>query len=162
MICSWELEKEPWKNTSPVSDFGFFFMSLTYKRFVFYVVLAMALAGVEWYGSCPWDRASRQGPAWVLMAALSIRLVGIIMYIFYKELFILCIWVCCSCLQTRQKRASDPIIDGCEPPCRCWELNSEPLEELSVLFHWAISRVPLIHIFKTTVFVGWCCCFLRQ
>ena len=35
------------ENTSPVSDFGFFFMSLTYKRFVFYVVLAMALAGVE-------------------------------------------------------------------------------------------------------------------
>ena len=25
-----------------------------------------------------------------------------------------------------QKRASDFIIDGCEPPCGCWELNSGP------------------------------------
>jgi E3 ubiquitin-protein ligase NEDD4 len=23
--------------------------------------------------------------------------------------------------------------DGCEPPCGCWELNSKPLEEQSVL-----------------------------
>jgi hypothetical protein len=28
---------------------------------------------------------------------------------------------------------SDIIIDGCEPPCACWELNSEPLEEQLVL-----------------------------
>jgi len=39
----------------------------------------------------------------------------------------------CSCLQTHQKRASDSIMDGCEPPCGCWELNSGPLEEQSVL-----------------------------
>jgi hypothetical protein len=39
----------------------------------------------------------------------------------------------CHCLQTHQKRASDPITDGCEPPCGCWELNSGPLEEQSVL-----------------------------
>jgi len=32
-----------------------------------------------------------------------------------------------------QKRASDPITDGCEPPCGCWELNSGPLGEQSVL-----------------------------
>jgi hypothetical protein len=37
-------------------------------------------------------------------------------------------------LQTHQKRASsDPITDGCEPPCGCWELNSGPLEEQLVL-----------------------------
>jgi len=35
--------------------------------------------------------------------------------------------------QTHQKRASDPITDGCEPPCGCWESNSGPLEEQSVL-----------------------------
>jgi hypothetical protein len=29
--------------------------------------------------------------------------------------------------------ALDPITDGCEPPCSCWELNSGPLEEQSVL-----------------------------
>jgi hypothetical protein len=40
------------------------------------------------------------------------------------SIFILCIWV-------YQKRASDPITDGCEPPCDCWHLNSEPLEEHS-------------------------------
>jgi hypothetical protein len=50
-----------------------------------------------------------------------------------KILFILCIWVHCSCLQTHQKRASDPITDGCEPPCGCWDLNSGPLEEQSAL-----------------------------
>ena len=37
------------------------------------------------------------------------------------------------CLQTPKKRASDLITDGCEPSCGCWELNSEPLEEQSVL-----------------------------
>jgi hypothetical protein len=36
----------------------------------------------------------------------------------------------CSCLQTHQKRASDPITDGCKPSCGCWNLNSGPLEEL--------------------------------
>jgi hypothetical protein len=37
-------------------------------------------------------------------------------------------------LLTHEKRASDPITDGCELPCGCWELNSGPLEEQSVLF----------------------------
>jgi hypothetical protein len=50
--------------------------------------------------------------------------------VFLKNyLFILCTWVHCSCLQTHQKRALDPITDGCEPPCGCWDLNSGPLEE---------------------------------
>ena len=34
---------------------------------------------------------------------------------------------------THQKRISDSIMDGCEPPRGCWELNSGPLEEQSVL-----------------------------
>ena len=37
------------------------------------------------------------------------------------------------CLQTHQKRVSDPITDGWEPPCGCWELNSGPLEEQPML-----------------------------
>ena len=45
----------------------------------------------------------------------------------------------CHCLQTHQKRASDPITDGCEPPCGCWELNSGPLEEQSVLLTTELS-----------------------
>jgi hypothetical protein len=33
----------------------------------------------------------------------------------------------------RHIRRGHPITDGCEPPCGCWELNSGPLEEKSVL-----------------------------
>jgi hypothetical protein len=43
---------------------------------------------------------------------------------------------------THQKRASDPITDGCEPPCGCWDLNSEPLEEQSVLLTTEPSLQP--------------------
>jgi hypothetical protein len=50
-----------------------------------------------------------------------------------KKRFILCVRVHCHCLQTHQKRVSDPITDGCEPPRGCWELNSGLLEEESVL-----------------------------
>jgi hypothetical protein len=59
--------------------------------------------------------------------------------------FILFIWIHCSCLQTHQKRASDPITDGYEPPCGCWELNSGPLEEQSVLLTAEPSLQPLLH-----------------
>jgi hypothetical protein len=48
----------------------------------------------------------------------------------------------CSCLQTHQKRASDLITDGCEPPCGCWELNSGPSEEESVLLATEPSLQP--------------------
>ena len=29
-----------------------------------------------------------------------------------------------ACTAVCHKRASDPIIDGCEPLCDCWKLNS--------------------------------------
>jgi hypothetical protein len=35
-----------------------------------------------------------------------------------------------------------PITDGCEPPCGCWELNSGPLEEQSVLLTTEPSLQP--------------------
>ena len=38
-----------------------------------------------------------------------------------------------ACTPVCQKRTSDSIIDGCEPSCGCWELNSGPLEEQPVL-----------------------------
>jgi hypothetical protein len=41
-----------------------------------------------------------------------------------KKIFTHTEYIYCSCLQTHQKRASDPIADGCEPPCGCWVLNS--------------------------------------
>jgi hypothetical protein len=37
---------------------------------------------------------------------------------------------------------SDLITDGCEPPCGCWELNSGPLEEQSVLLTTESSLQP--------------------
>jgi hypothetical protein len=52
---------------------------------------------------------------------------------FFKIYLFLFIWVHSRYLQTHQKRASDHIIDCCEPPCGCWELNSGPLEEQTVL-----------------------------
>jgi len=36
-------------------------------------------------------------------------------------------------LKAHQKRASDSITDGCEPPCGCWDLNSGPSQEQSLL-----------------------------
>jgi hypothetical protein len=44
--------------------------------------------------------------------------------------------------QTHQKRASDLFTDGCEPPCGCWDLNSGPLEEQSVLLTTEPSLQP--------------------
>ena len=45
--------------------------------------------------------------------------------------------------------SSDPpeegvITSGCEPPCRCWDLNSGPLEEQSVLLPAEPSLQPKI------------------
>ena len=42
-----------------------------------------------------------------------------------------------------QKRAPDPITDGCEPSCGCWELNSGPLEEQAMLLTSEPSLQPL-------------------
>jgi hypothetical protein len=37
------------------------------------------------------------------------------------------------CILVCQKRASDLVIDGCEPPCSYWGLNAGPLEEQTIL-----------------------------
>ena len=54
-------------------------------------------------------------------------------FFFLRFIYLLYYLVHCSCPQTLQKRASDFVMDGCEPPCGCWDLNSGPLEEQSVL-----------------------------
>jgi hypothetical protein len=56
-------------------------------------------------------------------------------------------WAHCHCLQTHQKRASDPITDGCEPPCDCWDLNSGPLEEQPVLLTTEPSLQSTVTVF---------------
>jgi hypothetical protein len=50
--------------------------------------------------------------------------------LWHKDLFYYYMQVHCSCLQTDQKRASDLIAGGFEPPCGCWDLNWGPLEVL--------------------------------
>jgi hypothetical protein len=49
----------------------------------------------------------------------------------FISLFHVCDYTVAVFRQTHQKRALDPITDGSEPPCGCWELNSGPLEEQS-------------------------------
>jgi hypothetical protein len=63
--------------------------------------------------------------------------------LFFKDLFMYMSGLP-ACTASFQKRASDPIIDGCEAPCGCWELNSGPLEKLSVVLtaEPSISLVP--------------------
>ena len=51
-------------------------------------------------------------------------------------------WIHCCCLQTHQKRASDPITDGCEPPCVVAG-NWTQEEQASALIYWAISPAPV-------------------
>jgi hypothetical protein len=59
-----------------------------------------------------------------------------------KILFIYYMEVHCSCSQMHQKRVLDLIKDGCEPPCSCWDLNSRPSEEQSVLLTAKPSHQP--------------------
>ena len=53
-----------------------------------------------------------------------------------------------ACITTFQKRASDPIIDSCEPPHGCWELNSVPSKEQSVLITAELSLQAQIFHYK--------------
>ena len=62
----------------------------------------------------------------------------------FKYLFILYMWVLCFCLQAQQERTLDPITESCEPLCGCWELNSDPLEEQSVLLTTEPSISPAL------------------
>jgi hypothetical protein len=48
-----------------------------------------------------------------------------------------------ACTLKCQKRASDPFIDGLEPPHGFWKLNSGPLEEQPVLLTAEPSHQPL-------------------
>jgi hypothetical protein len=58
---------------------------------------------------------------------------------------------------TCQQRASDPPIGGCQLPCGCWELTSEPLEEQTVFFF-----VCLVWFWVVFLFFCLFVCFSRQ
>ena len=59
------------------------------------------------------------------------KMIKILMYIIMMQ--------CSACIPEEP----DLIIDGCEPPFGCWELNSGPLEEQSVLLTIEPSPQPL-------------------
>ena len=63
---------------------------------------------------------------------------------FLKE-FLFNVWVS-ACTPACQKRAQDFTIDGCEPPCNCWELNSRPLEGQPVLLTTEPTLQPSSHV----------------
>ena len=50
-----------------------------------------------------------------------------------------------------QKRVSDLITDGCEPLCGCWDLNSGPWEEKSVLLPAKPSCQPRLGTLKPSL-----------
>jgi hypothetical protein len=64
-------------------------------------------------------------------------------------------WVHCSYLQTHQMRELDPITDGCEPSCGCWELSSWPQEEHWVLLSAEPSLQPFFVCLFVCLFVFW-------
>ena len=48
-----------------------------------------------------------------------------------------------ACTPVCQKRALDPITDGCEPPYGCRELNSGPLQKQAVVLTTEPSLQPM-------------------
>jgi hypothetical protein len=76
---------------------------------------------------------------------------------FLKKIYLFIICKYTVAVFRHQKRESDLITDGCEPPCGCWDLNSGPLEEqLGALNHWAISPAPGLWILKKDLFLIMC------
>jgi hypothetical protein len=57
-----------------------------------------------------------------------------------------------NCLETHQKRASDPITDGSESPCGYLELNSGPLEDQLVFLTTQPSLQHLLLFFLVFFF----------
>jgi hypothetical protein len=72
-------------------------------------------------------------------------------FFFFKDVFIyLFIYlfnICEYTVAAFRHTASDPITDGCEPPCGCWDLNSGPVEEQSVLLTAEPSLQPQLRCF---------------
>ena len=69
---------------------------------------------------------------------------------FFLKIYLFYVYEYTVAVFRHQKRASDPITDGCELPCGCWELNSGSLEEQSVLLTAEPSLQPNIEFFKKT------------
>jgi hypothetical protein len=64
-----------------------------------------------------------------------------------------CVYIVLSaCMPAGQKRAPDPITDGYEPPCGCWESNSGALEGQPVLLTSELSLQP----YETHIYILIC------
>jgi hypothetical protein len=76
-------------------------------------------------------------------------------FFLFKVLFILCICIHGLCLQTYQKRASDPITYGCEPPCGLLgiELRTSG-RAVSALNSWTIFPAPTSVVLKFEFLYG--------
>jgi hypothetical protein len=71
----------------------------------------------------------------------------LVMISIFKDLFIYYIYtILPACMSAIPKRAPDLIMDGCEPPCGCSELNSGPLEKQPVLLTSEPSLQALVMI----------------
>ena len=77
-------------------------------------------------------------------------------FLFFKVFIYYAYSVLSARMPAHLKRASDFIIDGCEPPCSCWELNSGTLEEQPVLLTGEPSLQPEpVLLFLTSYEILW-------
>jgi hypothetical protein len=70
-----------------------------------------------------------------------------VLFFFFLNLFIICVYAVAIFRHSRRGHQIF-VTDGCEPPCGCWELNSGPLEEQSVLLTTEPSHQPRISALK--------------
>ena len=90
----------------------------------------------------------------VSLTSAIVLLSDLFFFNFCKDLFISYVHrVQPPCTPASQKRATALITDGCEPQCRCWELNSGPPEEKSVLLTSESSLQPYSQIFMQSLFI---------
>jgi hypothetical protein len=67
-----------------------------------------------------------------------------------------------ACTLEYQKKVSGHIIDGCGPPCGCWELNLGPLKDQIVFLtaEPSLQPLPLFVCFLIVVFCFLGCLFV--
>jgi hypothetical protein len=68
------------------------------------------------------------------LACLICLLACLLSFFFFFKIYLF--YVCeytVAVVRHSRRRHRIPFTGGCEPPCGCWELNSGPLEEQSVL-----------------------------
>lgn len=79
-----------------------------------------------------------------LSSSLSVSKIYLFMY-----MSTICMYTCVKEESIRQRRASDPTIDGCESPLGCWQLDSGPLKEQLVLLWSHLSSLTFSFLFSS-------------